>query len=51
MVEKEANELKEAALKYHEFPEPGKFTIKSTKAMNNQKDLSLAYSPGVAFPC
>jgi len=38
-------------LHYHEFPIPGKYTIKPTKAMNNQKDLSLAYSPGVAVPC
>ena len=36
---------------YHQYPEPGKYTIKSTKAMYNQKDLSLAYSPGVAVPC
>jgi malate dehydrogenase (oxaloacetate-decarboxylating)(NADP+) len=39
------------ALDYHEFPEPGKFVIQSTKPMNNQRDLSLAYSPGVAAPC
>lgn len=38
-------------LLYHEMPQPGKYTIKSTKPMNNQKDLSLAYSPGVAIPC
>ena len=36
---------------YHEFPEPGKFTIKSTKPMNNHKDLALAYTPGVVYPC
>ena len=36
---------------YHSTPRPGKFTIKTTKPMNNQKDLSLAYSPGVASPC
>ena len=32
-------------------PRPGKFTVKTTKPMNNQKDLSLAYSPGVSWPC
>ena len=36
---------------YHSTPIPGKYTIKTTKPMNNQKDLSLAYSPGVAVPC
>ncbi len=36
---------------YHSTPVPGKYTIKTTKPMNNQKDLSLAYSPGVAVPC
>jgi malate dehydrogenase (oxaloacetate-decarboxylating)(NADP+) len=41
----------EEPLLYHEYPQPGKYTIKSTKPMNNQKDLSLAYSPGVAVPC
>ena len=30
---------------------PGKFTVKTIKPMNNSKDLSLAYSPGVAVPC
>ena len=39
------------ALMYHEFPIPGKFVIQPTKPMNNQFDLSLAYSPGVATPC
>ena len=41
----------EEPLLYHSQPIPGKFTIKTTKPMNNQKDLSLAYSPGVAVPC
>ena len=36
---------------YHMYPTPGKYTIQTTKPMNNQKDLSLAYSPGVAVPC
>jgi malate dehydrogenase (oxaloacetate-decarboxylating)(NADP+) len=39
------------ALSYHEFPKPGKFEIVPNKAMGTQKDLSLAYSPGVAEPC
>lgn len=42
---------KQAALDYHESPIPGKFAIVPTKAMGTQKDLSLAYSPGVAEPC
>lgn len=42
---------KQEPLLYHMYPQPGKYTIKSTKDMNNQKDLSLAYSPGVAVPC
>lgn len=41
----------EEPLLYHSTPMPGKYTIKTTKPMNNQKDLSLAYSPGVAVPC
>ena len=43
--------LKKAALDYHEFPEPGKISVTPTKAMVNQRDLALAYSPGVAAPC
>ena len=39
------------ALDYHQYPEPGKFNIVPTKPMNNSRDLSLAYSPGVAAPC
>lgn len=39
------------ALDYHQHPIPGKFNIVPTKEMNNQRDLSLAYSPGVAVPC
>ena len=48
---KGSNYAEEEPLLYHSSPFPGKFTIKSTKPMNNQKDLSLAYSPGVAVPC
>ena len=43
--------FREAALDYHEFPTPGKIAIAPTKQMINQRDLSLAYSPGVAFAC
>lgn len=42
---------KEAALRYHESGRPGKIEVKPTKAYRTQTDLSLAYSPGVAFPC
>ena len=54
MSDKEAQQKafeQEEPLLYHEFPTPGKYTIKSTKPMNNQHDLSMAYSPGVAVPC
>jgi malate dehydrogenase (oxaloacetate-decarboxylating)(NADP+) len=44
-------ELKRAALEYHEFPTPGKLAIAATKQMLNQRDLALAYSPGVAAAC
>ena len=42
---------KEAALQYHESGRPGKIEVKPTKAYRTQTDLSLAYSPGVAYPC
>src|ERR671912_2718324 len=45
------DQLSQAALDYHRFPRPGKVTVQPTKAMTNQRDLSLAYSPGVAVPC
>ncbi|WP_444692738.1 NADP-dependent malic enzyme [Hydrogenophaga sp.] len=44
-------ELRRAALEYHEFPVPGKVSIAATKQLTNQRDLALAYSPGVAAPC
>ena len=44
-------ELRRAALEYHEFPSPGKVAIAATKQLINQRDLALAYSPGVAAPC
>ena len=44
-------QLRQAALEYHEFPTPGKVAVTATKQMVNQHDLALAYSPGVAAPC
>ncbi|CAI3954627.1 EutD and phosphobutyryltransferase) (Pta) (PDB:1QZT) (PUBMED:28754323) [Commensalibacter communis] len=43
--------FKQEALDYHQYPKPGKLTITPTKRMATQRDLSLAYSPGVAAPC
>ena len=43
--------LREAALHFHEHPKPGKLEIQATKPLGNQRDLALAYSPGVAAPC
>jgi malate dehydrogenase (oxaloacetate-decarboxylating)(NADP+) len=43
--------LREAALHYHEFPKPGKLEIRATKQLANGRDLSRAYSPGVAEAC
>ncbi len=40
-----------AALDYHRYPHPGKISVTPTKALTNQRDLSLAYSPGVAAAC
>ncbi|MES2261088.1 MAG: NADP-dependent malic enzyme [Pseudomonadota bacterium] len=44
-------QLRVAALEYHEFPRPGKISVTPTKQLTNQRDLALAYSPGVAAPC
>ena len=44
-------QLRTAALEYHECPRPGKVSIAPTKPLANQRDLSLAYSPGVAYSC
>ncbi len=44
-------QLRRAALEYHQFPTPGKVAIQATKQLVNQHDLALAYSPGVAAPC
>ncbi|HCQ9884080.1 TPA: NADP-dependent malic enzyme [Acinetobacter baumannii] len=43
--------LKQAALNYHEYPNPGKISVTPSKQLVNQRDLALAYSPGVAAPC
>ena len=50
-MDKKAEDLREAALHYHEFPTPGKIAVVPTKGLTNQRDLSLAYSPGVAAAC
>ena len=42
---------REDALDYHSRGRPGKIAVVPTKPLNNQRDLSLAYSPGVAEPC
>jgi malate dehydrogenase (oxaloacetate-decarboxylating)(NADP+) len=44
-------QLREAALEYHEFPTPGKISVTPIKPLTNQRELSLAYSPGVAAAC
>ena len=46
-----SDSLKEEALRYHSFPTAGKVSVTPTKALDNQRDLSLAYSPGVAYAC
>ena len=43
--------LRDAARDYHRFPTRGKVSVNPTKPLSNQRDLSLAYSPGVAYPC
>jgi len=49
--EEQAADLRAAALHYHEFPVPGKIEIAPTKQLTNQRDLALAYTPGVAAAC
>ena len=44
-------DLREAALEYHRLPSPGKISVRPTKSLINQRDLALAYSPGVAAAC
>ena len=43
--------IRSAALDYHRYPRPGKISVTPTKVLSNQRDLSLAYSPGVAAAC
>src|SRR5687767_11245532 len=53
-TDKEKNarfDLDQAALFFHKYPIPGKLEIQATKPLGNQRDLALAYSPGVAAPC
>ncbi len=51
MEEARHDQARHAALDYHEFPKPGKLEIRATKPLANGRDLSLAYSPGVAEAC
>src|SRR5512145_2067194 len=46
-----AEQLRDSALEYHRQPQPGKLAIIATKPLANQRDLALAYSPGVAAAC
>ncbi|HEX7025372.1 MAG TPA: phosphate acyltransferase, partial [Gemmatimonadales bacterium] len=46
-----ADDLRESALEYHRIPKPGKLAIQPTKPLATQRDLALAYSPGVAAAC
>lgn len=46
-----AEDFKADALRYHRKPAPGKLAISPTKPLANKRDLALAYSPGVAYPC
>jgi len=45
------DQLRKAALDYHRWPSPGKISIAATKGLVNQRDLALAYTPGVAIAC
>src|ERR1700757_779187 len=47
-VDRQETDLSRSALDYHEFPKPGKISITPTKQLTNQRDLALAYTPGVA---
>jgi malate dehydrogenase (oxaloacetate-decarboxylating)(NADP+) len=51
MTDDGAADLKSDALHFHSAPRPGKLEVVATKPLANQRDLALAYSPGVAFPC
>lgn len=45
------DQLKQSALDFHQYPTPGKIQVSPTKPLATQRDLALAYSPGVASPC
>lgn len=51
MEETRQENARQAALDYHEFPQPGKLEVRATKPLANGRDLSRAYSPGVAEAC
>ena len=51
MEERRQDSARQAALDYHEFPRPGKLEVRATKPLANGRDLSRAYSPGVAEAC
>ena len=51
MARDHSADLKSDALHFHRDPRPGKLEIVATKPLGNQRDLALAYSPGVAFAC
>ena len=51
MADNMSDDLKTGALVYHRLPQPGKLEIQATKPLGNQRDLALAYSPGVAAAC
>ncbi|MBV8523532.1 MAG: NADP-dependent malic enzyme [Acetobacteraceae bacterium] len=51
MTEGSQDQLAQAAIQYHSYPTPGKIAVTPTKSMSNQRDLALAYSPGVAVAC
>ena len=51
MADNMSEDLKAGALVYHRLPQPGKLEIQATKPLGNQRDLALAYSPGVAAAC
>ncbi len=51
MDKNQNTDLSASALEYHEFPTPGKIAVVPTKGLTNQRDLALAYSPGVAAAC
>ena len=51
MTDQRQDNARQAALDYHEFPKPGKLEVRATKPLANGRDLSRAYSPGVAEAC